>query len=52
MAKGNKREITWCFMPSISGRGESEKSTISKKKILKINKEKNCDADKCRRMAG
>ena len=38
MAKGNKREITWCFMPSISGRGESEKSTISKKKLLKINK--------------
>ena len=40
MAKGNKREITWCFMPSqpvriTSGRGESERSTIYKKEISK-----------------
>jgi len=40
MAKGNKREITWCFMPSISGRGESQKSTIYiyKKKYKNKNK--------------
>ena len=28
MAKGNKREITWCFMPSISGRGQAVAQSV------------------------
>ena len=48
MATGNKREVTWCFMPY-----QPERLYEGEKRVRDVlYKKKSCDADKYRRMAG